>query len=97
VGACSCPTAAWGVARSELYPTLAAAVLFKVNRAEDYMAKRFYPKTIADFQVALDLNCMVVDFGAREGRISAARADVLAANLAFNDTHRNVIYRVEQA
>jgi outer membrane protein TolC len=89
--------AAWGVARSELYPTLAAAALSGVNRAEDYTATRFYRKTIADFQVALDLNYTVVDFGAREGRISAARAEVLAANFAFNDTHRNVIYRVEQA
>jgi len=89
--------ATWGVARSELYPTLAAAALSGVNRVEDYTATRFYRRTIADFQVALDLNYTVFDFGARAGRISAARAEVLAANFAFNDTHRNVIYRVEQA
>jgi outer membrane protein len=47
--------------------------------------------------VALDLNYTVFDFGARSGRITAARAAVLAANFAFNDTHRYVIYRVEQA
>ena len=30
-------------------------------------------------------------------RISAAKAEVLAANFAFNDTHRRIIYQVEQA
>ncbi len=45
----------------------------------------------------LDLNYTVFDFGARSGRIGAAKARVLAANFAFNDTHRNVIYQVQQA
>src|SRR5262249_35425290 len=47
--------------------------------------------------VALDLNYTVFDFGARSGRINAAQANALAANFAFNDAHRNVIYAVEQA
>jgi outer membrane protein len=47
--------------------------------------------------VALDLNYTVFDFGARAGRIAVARANVLAANFVFNDTHRKVIYQVEQA
>ena len=38
----------------------------------------------------------MVDFGARSGRIAAARAQVLAANFAFNDTHRNIIFQVQQ-
>lgn len=46
---------------------------------------------------ALDLNYTVFDFGAPSGRINAARAQLLAANFAFNDSHRNVIYQVEQA
>jgi outer membrane protein TolC len=47
--------------------------------------------------VALDLNYTVFDFGARAGRIADARAEVLAANFVFNDTHRRLIYQVEQA
>src|SRR6266480_6189729 len=43
------------------------------------------------------MNYTIFDFGARAGRISAAKAEALAANFAFNDTHRNVIYRVEQS
>ena len=37
------------------------------------------------------------DFGARAGRINAAKAQLLAANSSFNDAHRQVIYQVEQA
>jgi outer membrane protein len=89
--------AALGIARSELFPTLAAAALSQTGRVEADFGNRFDGQTIQDFQVALDLNYTVVDFGARAGRINAARAEVLAANFAFNDTHRKVIYQVEQA
>jgi outer membrane protein len=89
--------AAWGVARSELYPTVAAVALAGVDRDQAYLADRFFRHTIGDFQVVLNLNYTIFDFGARAGRISAAKAEALAANFAFNDTHREVIYRVEQA
>ena len=88
---------ALGVARSELYPTLAAAALSGVARSQAYLVDRFYRQSIADFQVTLNLNYTVFDFGARAGRISAARAEVLSANFSFNDTHRKIIYQVEQA
>lgn len=86
-----------GIARSELYPILAAAAISQTGRQEVLFNNRFYRQTIQDFQVALELNYTVFDFGARSGRIDAARAEAVAANFAFNDTHRQVIYRVEQA
>ena len=89
--------AALGVARSELYPTLAAAALSQVDRSEAYLVNRFYRQTMGDFQIALELNYTIFDFGARSGRIDAASARTLAADLAFNDTHRWVIYAVEHA
>jgi len=89
--------AALGIARSELYPTLAAVAVSQTVRAEDLSASGFFRQTIQDFQASLDLNYTVFDFGARSGRIDAAKAEVLAANFAFNDTHRKVIYQVEQA
>jgi outer membrane protein TolC len=88
--------AALGVARGELYPTLAAVVLSETSRSNVLFGNEFFPQTIQDFQVGLDLNYTVFDFGARSDRIDAAKAKLLAANFAFNDTHRNVIYRVEQ-
>jgi len=57
--------AAWGVARSELYPTVAAAALAGVDRDQAYLADRFFRHTIGDFQVVLNLNYTIFDFGAR--------------------------------
>jgi outer membrane protein TolC len=76
---------------------LAAAALSGVARSQAYLVDRFYRQTIADFQIALNLNYTIFDFGARSGRISAARAEVLAANFSFNETHRKIIFQVEQA
>jgi outer membrane protein len=89
--------AAFGIARSELYPTLVAAAISQINRQEILFNNVFYRQTIQDFQAALELNYLVFDFGGRGGRIDAAKAETLVANFAFNDTHRQVIYRVEQA
>src|SRR5579864_4974239 len=86
-----------GIARNELYPTLAAAALSQTRRDEAFFGSRFNAQAVQDFELALDLSYTVFDFGARRGRINAAKAQLLAANFAFNDTHRNVIYQVEQS
>jgi outer membrane protein len=89
--------ASLGIARSELYPTLAAAAVAGVHRDEIYFTNRFFRQTIGHYQAEFHLNYTVFDFGARAGRITEAQAELLAANFAFNDTHRRVIYEVEQA
>jgi len=89
--------AALGIARSELYPTLAAAAVSQTGRREILFRNHFGYQTVQNFQTALALSYTIFDFGARSGRIDAARAEVLAANFAFNDAHRNVIYGVQQA
>jgi len=89
--------AALGISRSELYPTLAAAALSQTESVQAFFGDRFHGQTIQNFQLALDLNYTVFDFGARSGRIDGARARLLSANFAFNDTHRSVIDQVEQA
>jgi outer membrane protein len=86
-----------GIARSALYPILTAAALSGTRREEVYLATRFYRQTHQDFEAALELNYTVFDFGGRSGRINAAKAEVLAANFAFNDVHRQIIYQVEHA
>jgi outer membrane protein len=48
--------AAWGVARSELYPTIAAAALAGVDREQAYLVDRFFRQTIGDFEAVLNLN-----------------------------------------
>ena len=86
-----------GIAKSDLYPTLAATAVAEINRREAFSRVNFYRQTVADAEGGLNLSYTVFDFGARAGRISAAKADVLSANFAFNDTHRQVIFEVEQA
>ena len=86
-----------GVARSELYPTLAAAAMSELTRGDAFFGSNYYRQTIQEFDASLELNYTVFDFGARAGRISAAKAELLAANWSFNDIHRQVIYEVEQA
>ena len=86
---------ALGVARSELYPTLAAIALSQTTRQQAYLNTRFYRQTIQSFDVAFDLNYTILDFGGRSGRIDAAKAELLAADFTFNDVHRRLIYQVE--
>ena len=89
--------AALGIARSELYPTLSAVALSGVDRSEVPFGSQFYRQTVPVFQASLELNYTIFDFGARRGRIAAESARVLAANFAFNDVHRKLIYEVQQA
>src|SRR5271156_453723 len=89
--------AALGISRSELYPVLSAVALSGVDRSEVPLGTQFYRFTVPAFQVSLDLNYTILDFGARRGRIDTASARVLAANFGFNDVHRKLIYQVQQA
>src|SRR6266850_969188 len=89
--------AALGVARSELYPTLAAVALSFTERDDILAGSTFVRQSIQTIRVAFEVNYTLFDFGARAGRIDAAKAELLAANFAFNDAHRNIIFRVEKA
>jgi len=89
--------AALGIARSELFPTLAAVTLAGVSRDESGLGSRFYRQTIPAYQLSLDLSYTILDFGARRGRINAERARLLASNFAFNDVHRQLIFDVSRA
>jgi outer membrane protein TolC len=89
--------AALGIARSELFPALAAVALGGVDRHEAPLGSQFYRQTIPAYQVSLDLSYTIFDFGARRGRISAESARLLASNFGFNDVHRQLIYDVSQA
>jgi outer membrane protein TolC len=89
--------AALGIARSELFPTLAAVALAGAVRVETPFGEQLYRQTIANFQLSIDLNYTIFDFGARRGRINAESARLLASNFAFNDVYRQLIYDVSLA
>jgi len=86
-----------GVARSELYPTLAALAISRTNSSEVLFGTTFYRQTVQAFEGILELNYTIFDFGARSGRIARSRAELLASDFGFNDTHRRTIYQVEEA
>ena len=86
-----------GIARSALFPTLTAVALSSVERQQVPFGTQFYGQTIGGLEASLELNYTILDFGARQGRIDAEKARLLAANFAFNDVHRILIFQVEQA
>lgn len=89
--------AAVGIAQSALLPTLSAVALSSVERYDVPFGTQFYRQTAPGFEMSLELNYTIFDFGARRGRIDAEKARLLAANFAFNDVHRILIFQVQQA
>jgi outer membrane protein len=89
--------AAVGIARSELYPLLSAAAIASAERDEIPFGERFYRETIPGFEAAVQLTYTVFDFGARRGRITEEASRLLASNFQFNDVHRTIVYRVQEA
>lgn len=89
--------AALGIARSALYPTISAVVLAATMRQAALIGEFFHRQTIGLFESAVHVEYLVFDFGGRGGAIDAAKANLLAADLAFNDTHRKIIFQVASA
>jgi outer membrane protein TolC len=89
--------AALGVARSSLYPTMSAVALAISLRQATLIGEFFHRQTEGVFEPILHVEYLVFDLGGRSGEIDAAKADLLASDFAFNDTHRRIIYQVASA
>ena len=85
-----------GIARSALFPTLAALASASYSQYSLFVT-RFYHENLATFPATLSVNYTVFDFGARGAKIDQAKANLLAADFTFNDTHRSVIFHVAEA
>ncbi len=88
--------AAAGIARSALFPTVAALASASYNQYSLFVT-RFYHEDLATFPATLSVNYTVFDFGARGATIDQATANLLAADFTFNDAHRKVIFEVAEA
>jgi len=86
--------AALGIARSALYPTMSAVALAVTLRTATLIGEFFHRQSEGVFEPVLHVEYLVFDLGGRTGEIDAAKANLLASDLAFNDTHRRVIYQV---
>jgi outer membrane protein len=89
--------AALGIARSALYPTMSAVALAVTLRTATLIGEFFQRQTEGIFEPVLHVEYLVFDLGGRSGEIDAAKANLLASDLAFNDIHRRVIYQVASA
>jgi outer membrane protein len=89
--------AALGIARSEWYPVLSAVAAAQVQRFALLFNTNFIRQTVSDAQPALALNYTILDFGRRSARVDEASAELLATDFGFNDTHRRIIYQVEES
>ena len=89
--------AALGVARSALFPTIAAVVLGATSREGPLIGPDFHLQTLGVFEPLLHVEYLIFDFGGRSGGIDIAKANLLISDLAFNDTHRKLIFQVASA
>lgn len=83
-----------GVAKSELYPTLAASAMAQTVETGVLFGPEFVKQILGLAQEGFELHYTIFDFGAREDRVARERAGLLAANFGFNDTHRRIIFAV---
>lgn len=88
--------AALGIARSAWYPTIAAVALGATERIAA-LIEGWHRQTIGLFEPTLHVEYLVFDFGGRSGAVDVAKANLLASDLAFNDTHRKLIFEVSSA
>jgi outer membrane protein TolC len=86
--------ASLGVAHSALFPTVAAIALASTIRQATLIGESFHRQTLGVFEPTLHVEYLVLDFGGRGGAIDLAKANLLVSDLAFNDTHRKVIFQV---
>jgi outer membrane protein TolC len=86
-----------GIAKSELYPTIIAAVSGTTYLNPQLFNQTFVLQDWAIFDTEVHLAYTLVDFGARRTEISAAQARLVAANLSFNNEHLILIRQVSEA
>jgi len=86
-----------GIARSAYFPTITAAVYAASLRQPGLTDEYFHRQTIAFYQPTLTVEYLIFDLGGRAGAIDVAKANLIVANLAFNDTHRRLIYEISAA
>jgi outer membrane protein len=89
--------ASLGIARAELFPTIAAVALAETARQASLIGEFFHRQTLGVFEPVLHVEYLVFDFGGRNGAIDVAKANLLGSDLAFNDTHRKIIFQVASA
>lgn len=86
-----------GISRSAFLPALSAFALGEHTQQGVVLSDGFHLETLGIFEDGLQLNYTVFDFGQRRSQVDVNRARLLAANFAFNNTHRRILFTVTRA
>jgi outer membrane protein len=86
-----------GIAHSALYPLLTASALLEQSRHRVLFGTAFFRQDLTIIQPTLSLFYTILDFGSRQASIDAAKANLLAADFLFNETHQRIIFQVTAA
>src|SRR5271170_1541381 len=86
-----------GIAKSELYPIIIATASGRNYLNPLLLYQTFTKQDLGVFDTGVQLAYTLVDFGARRAEITAAQAQLVAANLSFNNEHLILIQQVSEA
>ncbi len=85
-----------GIARSDLYPAMTAVMMTNTTRDGVLFGSTWVRQTIGFYQPMLEVNYLILDFGARSSRIATAREQLLSANFSFNRVQLDVLFEVSR-
>ena len=86
-----------GISRSAFLPALSAFAAGEHTQQGIVLNDGFHIEDLGLFEDGLQLNYTIFDFGARQSQVDISRARLLAANFAFNNTHRRILFGVTRA
>src|SRR5207244_101090 len=91
-----------GLVQSEYFPVLSIAALGGYKSAafpapKDVAPDGFFRADMQQVVASLNLRWLLLDFGRRANTMDAAKQRLLTANLGFNRTHQDIVYRVQRA
>jgi outer membrane protein len=86
-----------GIAKSELYPTIIASVVGNATQSTALLYQLQAVQNFGIFETAVHLDYTLLDFGARRSEITSKQAQLVAANLKFNNEHLVLIEKVSEA
>ena len=82
------------VARSDLLPAMAAVAMTNTSRTGVLFGDVFVRQTLGLYQPVLEVNYLVLDFGARAAQIADARQQLLSSSFAFNRSQLDLLFGV---
>jgi len=91
-----------GLVQSEYFPVLSIAALGGYKSVGSPAPRNvapdgFFRVDLQQVVASLNLRWLLLDFGRRAGTMDAAKERLLAANLGFNRTHQEIVFRVQRA